>query len=104
MRDNLQRLQSMRLRDGRTLEVVTLPFPATKYAHGMRLPGSYLNFYLTNASVLVPQYEDPHDALACQTLAELFPGRHPVGIDCRALIGGLGAIHCLTQQIPAAQV
>jgi agmatine deiminase len=28
------------------------------------------------------------------------PGRRVVGVDCRALIWGLGAIHCLTQQQP----
>jgi agmatine deiminase len=35
-------------------------------------------------------------------LKEAFPGRHIVPIDCRELIWGLGAFHCLTQQQPAA--
>jgi len=35
-------------------------------------------------------------------LKEAFPGRRIVPIDCRELIWGLGAFHCLTQQQPTA--
>ena len=41
------------------------------------------------------------DATACAALQSLFPTRRVVGLDCRDVIWGLGAWHCLTQQVPA---
>jgi agmatine deiminase len=41
------------------------------------------------------------DRLALDLLRRLSPTRRVVGVNCRALIWGLGAIHCLTQQQPA---
>jgi len=41
------------------------------------------------------------DDVACGILRECFPRRRVVPIDCRVLIAGLGALHCLTQQVPA---
>jgi agmatine deiminase len=87
---------------GRELEVVELPMPPPIEAEGRRLPASYANFYLTNRSVLVPELGVPSDRDALAILAGLFPRRKPVGIPCRALLRGLGSVHCLTQQEPAA--
>jgi agmatine deiminase len=64
------------------------------------LPASYANFYVANQCVLVPQYADPNDERALSTIREFFPTRRTVGLDCRELIWGLGAFHCLTQQQP----
>jgi agmatine deiminase len=65
------------------------------------LPMSYANFYIANKVVLVPTYAEPNDKGVLEILAKLFPDRRVVGIDCRELIWGLGAFHCLTQQQPA---
>jgi agmatine deiminase len=65
-----------------------------------RLPASYLNFYIGNRAVLVPVFSDPGDARALRILGELFPGRRVIGIDCRALVEGMGAIHCITREQP----
>jgi agmatine deiminase len=66
-----------------------------------RLPASYLNFYVANKIVLVPTYGHKNDKLAQKIIAKQFPGRKVVGIDCRDLIYGMGAIHCVVQQQPA---
>jgi agmatine deiminase len=50
--------------------------------------------------VLVPTFNDPHDAVALTKLAELFPAHKVVGIACLDLVLGLGTIHCMTQQEP----
>ncbi len=65
---------------------------------GVRLPASYANFYMANGLVLVPTFNDPADRVALTTLAKCFPDRTVIGIDCTALIWGLGALHCMTQQ------
>jgi agmatine deiminase len=65
------------------------------------LPASYANFYIANSAVLVPTYADRNDSRAVETVSRFFPDRKIVPIDCRELIWGLGAFHCLTQQQPA---
>ncbi len=65
------------------------------------MPASYANFYIGNEIVMLPVYEDPADEVAQRTLEQTFPGRTVVPINCRSLIWGLGAFHCLTQQVPA---
>lgn len=98
--ENRERLQEQRLEDGSKLEVVVLPMPAPLYWRGTRLPASYANFYIANAAVLVPTFNDPADRVALGILADLFPDRPVVGIHAVDLVLGLGTIHCLTQQQP----
>jgi agmatine deiminase len=98
--ENRERLEGMRLEDGSKLEVVELPMPAPLSFAGQRLPASYANFYIGNAAVLVPTFNDPRDRVALGTLAELFPDRPVVGIHAVDLVWGLGTLHCLTQQQP----
>jgi agmatine deiminase len=102
LRENIERLRAMTDLEGRPLEVVTLPMPAPVMFMGQRLPASYANFYIANDRVLVPTVNDPNDRRALATLAELFPGRAVVGIHAVDLVWGLGTVHCLTQQQPAA--
>jgi agmatine deiminase len=100
--ENRERLQGMRLENGASIEVVDLPMPAPLYFEGVRLPASYANFYIANAAVLVPTFNDPHDRIALGRLAELIPDRPVVGIHAVDLVWGLGTLHCLTQQEPSA--
>ncbi len=102
LQDNLARLRSMKDQDGRPLNIETLPMPAPIFFGGQRLPASYANFYLANKLVIVPTFNDPNDRVALNTLAKLFPGRQVAGIHCRDLVLGLGTLHCMTQQEPAA--
>ncbi len=101
LEENRERLEGMRLEDGHRIEVVRLPMPAPLYLDGQRLPASYANFYIANAAVLVPTFNDPHDRIALGTLAELFSGRPVVGIHAVDLVWGLGTLHCLTREQPA---
>ena len=99
--ENRERLQDMRLEDGSRVEVVELPMPAPLIFRGQRLPASYANFYISNAAVLVPTFNDVNDRVALGILGELFTDRAVVGIHAVDLVWGLGTLHCLTQQQPA---
>ena len=101
LEENRERLQSMRLEDGSKIKVVPLPMPAPVFFDGQRLPASYANFYVSNAAVLVPTFNDPNDRVALGTLAELFTDRPVVGIHAVDLVWGLGTLHCLTHEQPA---
>ena len=100
LRENYERLQGARDQNGHRLSVVTLPCPAPVEYEGSRLPASYANFYIGNQVVLAPVFDDPNDYKALGILQELFPERRVVGLPCKALVAGLGAIHCVTQQEP----
>jgi agmatine deiminase len=99
--ENWERIQDLRLEDGSRPEVVPLPMPAPLYFDGYRLPASYANFYISNAAVLVPTFNDPNDRVALGILSELFKDRPVVGIHAVDLVLGFGTLHCLTQQQPA---
>jgi agmatine deiminase len=103
LEDNWNRLRAMTGLDGRPLDVVKLPMPRPVFFDGRRLPASYANFYIGNDKVLVPTFNDPADRVALGTLTELFPGRSVVGIHALDLVWGLGTLHCMTQQQPAAR-
>ena len=100
--DNLSRLWLAAENFQGGLRVVTLPFPEPVTMARERLPASYANFYVANGVVLVPTFNDPNDRVALTTLIDLFPGRDVIGIHAVDLVLGLGSIHCLTQQQPAA--
>lgn len=109
LEDNLARLRAARDARGRALTVIPLPMPEPLEEgnpvaghEAQRAPASYANFYVANGVVLVPVFGQPRDAEALAILGKCFPGRRVVGIDSRELVGGNGALHCVTQQQPRA--
>jgi agmatine deiminase len=104
LKENYERLVGARDQDGKKLQIVPLPMPGLVAYEGTRLPASYANFYIANGVVLVPTYDHPNDRKALGILKELFPDRKVIGIPCTALVQGLGAIHCVTQQEPAVVI
>ena len=70
---------------------------------GERLAASYVNFYISNKAVIVPQFGDKNDKAACDILSEAFPERQIIPVYARDIIVGGGNIHCITQQIPKAE-
>jgi agmatine deiminase len=62
--------------------------------------GSYVNYYVANEVVLVPNYNDPNEAVANSIIQGLYPGRTVIGIDVRNLYENGGMVHCVTQQQP----
>jgi len=101
LKDNLRRLEESRDQNGRSLEVMEIPMPPKLGPSDGRLPASHLNFYIGNRVVIVPAFGGESDRHAIRRLQEAFPKREAIGIDCRALVYGLGTLHCITQQIPA---
>ena len=85
---------------GQRLEVIRLPMPREIFFGDERLPASYANFYIANNSVLVPTFNDAHDAEALGIIRSVFPEREVIGISALDLVLGFGTLHCLTQQEP----
>lgn len=95
-RDAARRLRSTRL------DVVTLPSPGRVVDEdGELIPASYMNFFIGNAAVVVPQYGAPNDRAAVQVVQALFPDRVAVGLRADHILTGGGSFHCISQQVPA---
>ncbi len=117
---NLEYLESVTDAKGRKIEVVKIHVPniitfTKEEAEGVdqvegtyprregdRLPASYINYYNCNGAIILPIFNDPHDAEAVRTLKELFPDRTIEPIYAREILLGGGNIHCITQQVPKA--
>ena len=94
-RDAARRLRSTRL------DIVTLPTPGRiTDEDGDIIPASYMNFYIGNAAVIVPQYGAPNDRAAVDVLQALFPGRKAIGLRADHILTGGGSFHCISQQVP----
>ncbi len=104
LEENHERLKNARLENGSKLRIIRIPMPEPLYLGGFRLPASYANFYVCNAAVLVPTFNDPNDRVALGILSELFPYRKVVGIHAVDLVWGLGTLHCLTHEQPAVSL
>ena len=71
---------------------------------GERLAASYVNFYISNGGIILPQFGDANDTVAVSILSSLFPERRIYPIPARDILVGGGNIHCITQQIPKGGV
>ncbi|MDB5285046.1 MAG: agmatine deiminase [Bacteroidota bacterium] len=102
LQDNLKLLNTMRLENGKQLNVVELPMPHLVMYEDQRLPASYANFYIANKYVVVPTFHDKkNDQRALDILQSCFKDKKVIGLDSTDLIWGLGSFHCLSQQEPA---
>ena len=91
---------AQRLREAK-LDIVTLPSPGRiENAEGDLIPASYMNFYIGNAEVVVPQYGVANDSAAVTVVQALFPDRKAVGLRADHILTGGGSFHCISQQIP----
>lgn len=101
---DIDRLFSAKNSSGKTYKPVYLPLTKKNVVldrgENLGYKGSYVNFYIGNAVVLVPNYNDPNDAVANQIIQKLYPKRKVIGIDVRTLYKDGGMIHCVTQQQP----
>jgi agmatine/peptidylarginine deiminase len=97
MEDELIALRDL---EGEPFNLIALPMCSPAFYDNERLPATYANFLIINGAVLLPVYNDPHDAEAIDICRKAFKGRDIVPIDCSVLIRQHGSLHCVTMQFP----
>jgi agmatine deiminase len=102
--ENLHRLWNFQTTTGKPFEVVPIHLPQACEIPGWRLPvlpASYVNFLILNHAVLIPTFrQQKNDDRALGIIAEQFPGREIIPIDCLDLVQEGGTLHCISQQQP----
>jgi agmatine deiminase len=84
------------------LDIAIIPSPGRlENEEGDIIPASYMNFYIGNAVVVVPQYGAGNDAAAVEAIQALFPNRIAIGLRADHVLTGGGSFHCISQQVPA---
>lgn len=101
LRDNLELLRAARTPSGEPYTIIELPMPDPVIYQGEQLPATYANFLITNEVVVMPSFACPADDVAAGILQRCFPDRRVVAVDCRELVWGLGAVHCISCHQPA---
>ncbi|MEK6946762.1 MAG: agmatine deiminase family protein [Nanoarchaeota archaeon] len=100
LKENYELLLKMKDEKGNKLNIVKLPMPGFVGDEERRYPASYTNFYIGNDAVVVPVFGHENDKKALEILKKLFPTRKVVGINCKSMVYGFGALHCVSQQEP----
>jgi agmatine deiminase len=83
------------------LDVLAMPSPGLVLRGEEIIPASYMNFYIGNAAVVVPQYGAANDEAAVEAVQALFPDRVATGLRADHILTGGGSFHCISQQVPA---
>ncbi|MCA1904953.1 MAG: agmatine deiminase family protein [Cyanobacteria bacterium KgW148] len=92
-------LANYRDAQGRSLEIIPIPSPGLVLDHHREImPASYLNFYISNQTVIVPTYDAPWDEDAIKLISQCFPYRNTIGLSAKSILTGGGAFHCITKQ------
>ncbi|MBP7173879.1 MAG: agmatine deiminase family protein [Cloacibacterium sp.] len=101
---DIDKLYSAKNKNGTAYTFLKVPLTknnvVTTNGKNLGYKGSYVNYYIANNKVLVPNYNDPNDAVANSIIQTLYPTRTVVGIDVRNLYENGGMVHCVTQQQP----
>jgi len=100
LKENIKILKKFVRINEKKIKIIYLPMPKPKYIDSIRVPASYLNFYIANKVVLVPTFNDPNDKAILKIFKKHFKTRKIVPINCSVLVWGFGTLHCMTQQEP----
>ena len=101
LEENMARLETATDARGKSIEIVRIVQPYPRDVDSFSITPCYANHYIANEGVVLPIYGIPEDKVAIETLKGAYPGRIIVGADCRYIEIGGGAVHCITQQLPA---
>ena len=100
LKENIKIVRKSYDENGKKFKIIKIPMPSPIFIQKTRVPASYLNFFISNKTVLVPIFNVKEDKKVLKIFRKFFTKRKVIAVDCSDLIWGFGAIHCMTQQEP----
>ena len=103
LKENFEIIKKVKDARGRSLEVIEmpyLPYFSQKY-NGEYYVSPYINYYIVNNAILVPEVDPKIDDAAYKIISNAFPDRDIVPIPSFYQAIGGGGPGCMTQQLPA---
>ena len=100
-RANMAALEGQVDAAGRPLRLVPLPYAPLDLPGDEMFCTSYVNSYLCNGGVIMPEYGLREDAVVAEMFEDIFPDRTVTRVPIPHIALGGGGIHCITQQEPA---
>lgn len=99
--ENLKALEGQTDAKGQVIEILRIDEaytvdPTTEY-----MATSYVNAYIANGGIVLPEFGAPTDAPAREAFQTAFPDRRIATVNMLKIAPGGGGIHCMTQQQPA---
>ena len=86
LKENLKILKKSKMENGKKLKIIKIPMPKPIYIDNIKVPASYLNFYIANKIVLLPVFNDKNDKKVFLIFKKFFKSRKIITIDCSCLL------------------
>jgi len=99
--ENLKALEGQTDAKGRSIEILRIDEAYTVEPTSAYMATSYVNAYIANGGVVIPEFNASTDAPAREAFATAFPNRRISTVNMLKIAPGGGGIHCMTQQQPA---
>lgn len=100
---NIEAIEHQTDAQGREIRLFRLPDASEIQVDGADICDSYVNSYICNGAVIMPQYGIRQDGLVREILQEALSGREVISVPIWDIAIGGGGIHCITQQEPLGQ-
>lgn len=100
MQANLAAIQGATDAKNRSLEIVLIEEAYEAERRNEIFACSYINFYIANGGIVMPEFGIDRDEDSRRNMATLFPDREIVQVEISDIAIGGGGIHCITQQQP----
>jgi len=81
-------------------EIIQIPLPSEIMIENKRLVASYLNFYFSKKSIIIPKFNVKEDEEIYDIFKSLFSDKNIKMIETKNINYGGGNIHCVTMNVP----
>lgn len=98
--ENLRALEAQTDANGRSFEIAHVHEAYTVEPTSDAMATSYVNSYIANGGIVMPEFGAETDAEAQEVFAKAFPDRQISTVNMLKIAPGGGGIHCITQQQP----
>ena len=104
LNENMEILNTAVDSHNKRLKVIPLEMSYKRFIPNSDEPSSYVNFYMSNNSIIMPSFNDEKSDIKAQEIIKAsLPNRKVIALNTIDVLMGGGNIHCITQQQPKSK-